>query len=174
MRVRIVWRRGEAAFLYPIPPAPRTAVLIPGFRAGGAVRVFAGGWSGEVAEFAPQAIAGTLKQMEAIAATKISVSHALVIISLFEDVRLTGVDRENLWTRFGVPVFEQVIGEDGKLLAAECEAHCGLHLRARIGPSVWERLRGSGGIDESPCACGRTTPRLMETQRLKTMGATSR
>jgi hypothetical protein len=164
MRVRIVWQPGNVSFLYPIPPAPRTAVLIPGFRSRGAVRVFADGWSAEVAGFEPQAIAGTLAQMEAIAATEIPVSHALIIVGHWGDERVMAADRQKLWTRFGVPVFEQMVGEDGRLLASECEAHEGLHVRSRVGRAEIARLRTAGEIDDSPCACGRTTPRLISRE----------
>ena len=42
---------------------------------------------------------------------------------------------------FRVPVFEQVIGKSGKLLAAECEAHDGLHV-ASPALSLARRMRG--------------------------------
>jgi hypothetical protein len=53
-----------------------------------------------------------------------------------------------------VPVFEQIIAHDCKLLAAECEAHDGLHVLAAL-----DRAMASGIIEESPCACGLTSPR---------------
>jgi hypothetical protein len=53
-----------------------------------------------------------------------------------------------------VPVFEQVIGKSGKLLAAECEAHDGLHVA-----SLALSLHGEP-VDDSPCPCGRKTPRI--------------
>jgi hypothetical protein len=57
-----------------------------------------------------------------------------------------------------VPLFEQVIGKSGKLLAAECEAHDGLHV---VSPDL--SLHGEP-VDESPCPCGRKTPRIGVTQ----------
>jgi hypothetical protein len=148
----------KPAFVYPIPPAPRTAVLIPGFRSRGKVRLFADGWSAKAARFKPQAIAGTLAQFEAIAATDISVSHAIIVIGRCDDARLTEADREKLWTRFRVPVFEQIVGEDRKLLAAECEAHFGLHVVGKMPPDV------VGKLDTSPCGCLRTTPRIISEE----------
>jgi hypothetical protein len=156
VRVRISGPRRKAAFVYPIPPAPRTAVLLRGIRARGHVRVFAKGWCAEVSKFAPQAIAGTLAQLEAIAATDIAVSHAIVVMGRWKDSRVSEADRDWLWARFRVPVFEQIIARDGVLLAAECEAHCGLHIESKsltLGPT--------DEIDVSPCLCGRTTPRLI-------------
>jgi len=199
VRVRLQWRRRRPSFAYPIPPAPRTAVLVPRFRSGGGVRVFAGGWSEEVAKFAPQAIAATLAQFEAIAATGISLTHAIIILGRWEDERVSEADREALWNRFRVPVFEQIVGRNGTLLAGECEAHYGLHIESEI---VRARLRGcekrgqttlstaevprgvnhlraaaeqsvpffhiplseTDRIDESACACGRTTARIISRE----------
>jgi hypothetical protein len=160
------WPRRKAAFVYPIPPAPRTAVLIPGYRSQGRVRVFSkgtlsDGWLAELASFAPQAIAGTLKQLEAVAATAITLSHAIVVIRKWEDARVTEADRERLWMRFRVPVFEQIVAGDGALLAAECEAHSGLHIEASALRPDTVRPQREEEIDRSPCLCGRTAPRLI-------------
>jgi hypothetical protein len=68
--------------------------------------------------------------------------------------RLNDTDRDRLWRAFRVPIFEQIVGRAGELLAAECEAHDGLHIES-------PRLKIEGlPIDASPCACGRKTPRL--------------
>ena len=60
----------SSPFIYPIAPAPRTAVLVPWFRASrrmaGAVRIFPDGWNQETAAFAPAAVAGTLEQIQAL------------------------------------------------------------------------------------------------------------
>jgi hypothetical protein len=168
------WPRRKAAFVYPIPPAPRTAVLIPGYRSQGRVRVFStgalsggalsAGWLAEVLSFAPQAIAGTLQQLEAVAATAITLSHAIVVIGKWEDARVTEADRERLWTRFRVPVFEQIIAGDGALIASECEAHNGLHLEAEALRPDTLRPHREDEIDRSPCLCGRTAPRLISAE----------
>ena len=157
------WPKRKAGFQYPIKQIPRTAVLIPGFRSRGLVRVFAQGWCAEAAAFAPQAIAGTLAQLEAIAATNFSPSHALIVLGCWEDARVTEVDRERLWSRFGVPLFEQIIADDCTLLAAECEAHHGLHIFAGL-----DRAMASGAIDESPCACGQASPRWTGSRSIAT------
>lgn len=125
------------------------------------MRVFPQGWCAEAARFAPQAIAGSLTQFEAIASTEMTVSHAIVVIGRIEDARVTEQDREKLWARFRVPVFEQIVGEDGALLAAECEAHCGLHL---MGPGIGLSPDNTGTIDTSPCGCGKTSPRFVPVE----------
>jgi hypothetical protein len=70
------------------------------------------------------------------------------------DARLTDADRDWLWSAFRVPIFEQIIGESGELLATECEAHNGMHVQS-------VRLRcDQPDLDPTPCDCGRDTPRL--------------
>ncbi len=118
------------------------------------VQVFAEGWCATAAQFEPQAIAGTVPQLEAIAATNFSPTHALIALGRWEDSRVTDAVRERLWSRFGVPLFEQILADDCTLLAAECEAHDGLHILAGL-----DRAMASGVIDESPCGCGLTSPR---------------
>lgn len=154
MLVRLVWSPRKAEFVYPIPPAPRTAVLMPGFRSGDLVRVFPDGWTEEVKIFAPQAVAGSLRQLEALAG-RASLSHAVIVLRKECEPGLTDSNRTALWRAFRVPAFEQLIGDGGKLLAIECEAHDGLHIESsRFDTDAYLVERGR-------CACGRFTPRLM-------------
>ncbi len=128
------------------------------------MRVFAEGWCDAAAKFAPQAIAATLQQLEAITAAGIrlgSLSHAIVVVGRWDDARVSEADRETLWRRFRVPVFEQIVGRNGTLLAAECEAHHGLHIESEIVRARWSETHQ---IDESVCACGRTTARLISLE----------
>jgi hypothetical protein len=150
---RYSWLQSKAIFQYPIRPAPRTAVLVPGFRSRGPVRVFADGWGVDAAKFAPQAIAASLPQLDALAGVA-AVTHAVVVLRKRQEPRLTEFERERLWQAFHVPVFEQMIGEDCSLLASECEAHNGLHIDS---PS----LKADHEVDDSPCGCGRKEPRLL-------------
>jgi hypothetical protein len=146
--------------VYPIPPAPRTAVLIGGFRSRGLVRVFVDGWTDETARFAPQSIAGRLDQLfvlDSIARP----THALIVIRREWERAVPGEDRDRLWRAFGVPLFEQIVDEDCALLAAECEAHEGLHIEPR-----WFAV-GDHEIDRTPCGCGKLSPRLIERESLR-------
>ena len=134
-------------------PAPRCAILLPGFRSRSLVRVFPEGWNQEAAEFAPQVIAATLPQLEAL--TGVCLTHAVIVFRRPLEPRLTDAERDRLWRAFHVPVFEQLIDERGNLLAGECEAHSGLHIES---PKL---AAGDNEVDRSPCACGRSTPRLI-------------
>ncbi len=160
MKIRVVWRGRKASFLYPVLPVPRTAVLAPGFRGSGNVRVFPQGWCEEAAAFRPAAIAGTRAQLTALLGTQsISLTHALIAVLLAGEKLLTEGERERFWRAFGVPIFEQIVDQDGQLMASECEAHNGLHV-----DSAEVELKSFGlegyQLDETPCGCGRKSARL--------------
>lgn len=110
-------------------------------------------WRQAVEAFRPQAIAGTFAQLESLAEIR-TATHAIVILSAETDPRLSAEQRDFLWRAFGVPVFEQVVAPGGTLLAAECEAHDGLHV-------VAARLGLQFDVDPSPCACGRPGARII-------------
>ena len=65
---------------------------------------------------------------------------------------LTEEDRDRVWRRWGVPVFEQMLGTDGSVAAEECDAHQGLHLR--------DGIRWRGELMRDRCPCGVATPRI--------------
>jgi len=145
--------------VYPVHPAPRTAVLVPWFHesvlTNRPVRVFPHGWSADAAAFAPSAVAGTLEQLNGLAREGIpSLTHSIIVLRRPEQQRMSDADRDDLWSAFRVPVFEQVIGKSGKLLAAECEAHDGLHVAS---PDL--SMHGES-LDDSLCPCGRKSPRI--------------
>ena len=84
------------------------------------------------------------------------------------EAQLTGEERERLWRAFRVPIFEQIIGPRGKLLAAECEAHDGLHIET--SGLRWEGYR----LEQAVCACGRKTPRIacaLSVERARSVAA---
>ena len=149
------WSPKKPALVYPVPPAPPTAVLVPWFRPSGHVRVFPGGWDAKAAAFAPAAIAASWPQFAALLAQKIpSLTHAAIVLATSQDQLLTEARRDRLWHAFRVPVFEQIVDEDGTLLAAECEAHNGVHIESgalSLDPSL---------LNTEPCGCARTTPQL--------------
>jgi hypothetical protein len=151
----------RSAFRYPMDPAPRTAVLAACFRQtrlrpNYPVRVFPQGWSEEVSAFAPAAIVASPEQLLGLAAIDRPpvLTHGLVALGSPGHPMLSAVERDRLWRAFHVPVFEQIIGPRGELLAAECEAHDGLHIETPGLP--WDGYR----VELAPCGCGRKTPRL--------------
>ena len=168
------------AFEYPIAAVPRTAVLVPWFKSKAfadvlrprPVRIFRDGWGSDVAAFAPAAIAGTWEQWQALLRVSLpSLTHAVIVLWRPGQERLGEADRDRLWDVFRVPVFEQVIGKSGELLASECEAHDGLHLRSPRVPLENEY------VDASPCPCGQKTSRIgcsQGTAMLKRIAAYAR
>jgi phenylacetate-coenzyme A ligase PaaK-like adenylate-forming protein len=125
----------------------------------GAVRVFPDGWNQETAAFAPAAVAGTFEQIQALGQSQAaSLTHAVIVLARAGGRRLNERDRTSLWQAFRLPVFEQIIGESGALLAAECEAHDGLHIESQHLPLEQE------AVDLSPCACGSKKPRIGVTR----------
>lgn len=160
MLVRLVWTPPKAAFVYPIPPAPRTAVLMPGFHGSDAIHVFPDGWTDDAKGFEPQALAASLPQLESLAG-RVSLTHAVIVLRNEWEARLTDADRTLLWKAFRVPAFKQIVDEHGELLAAECEAHEGLHIESsRFAPK-------DHMVEPRMCPCGRVTPRLISLPRLE-------
>lgn len=159
MLLRYSWIR-KAPFVCVVTPPPRTAVLVAGFRSRYPVRVFAEGWGARAEKFAPESVAATLRQLDALASAKISLKHSIIILEPAGEPRITAADRDRLWKAFEVPLFERVIGaEGGELLAFECEAHDGLHIaspKLTVAPEE---------IDASVCGCGRTSPRMISRTR---------
>ena len=153
----------KPALVYPIPPAPLTAVLVDGFRSAGNTRVFENGWNEEAASFGPCAIAATPAQLRALPPVP-SLRNALIALVRPGEPGFSEEDRERLWRAFRVPVFEQRIDESCMLLAAECEAHDGLHIES---PNVSPVVSPNPGevLETALCGCGRSTPRLVSTAR---------
>ncbi|HLH40898.1 MAG TPA: hypothetical protein VKX39_17235 [Bryobacteraceae bacterium] len=166
MLARILGLR-KAAMIYPIRPVPRCAVLADGFRSLGPVRVFPSGWNEEAAKFDPQAIAAPLPRLETLAGA-VTLTHAVIVFRRQWEPRLDAAQRDRLWRAFRVPVFEQIIAEDCTLLAAECEAHDGLHIESA------KFAAGDHEIDRSACACGKTTPRLTGREAIRRAAAYAR
>jgi hypothetical protein len=164
VQVRTPWRK-KPVLVYPIPPAPPTAILLVGFRSSGNTRVFEKGWCADAQEFAPAAIAAAPAQLNALRGSPIpSLRNAIIALVRPSEPSLSEEDRERLWRAFRVPVFEQRIDESCALLAAECEAHDGLHIEAsNLAPRPGEVL------ETAPCGCGRATPRLIVPERIENL-----
>lgn len=114
----------------------------------------------------------------------------VAIISAAE--RLTPRMREEIEAVFPVPVFNRYGSREVSAMAAECDRHAGLHVTwaghivETIDPATSEPVRGRPGelvitvlhnhampfiryrigdvglIEDAPCACGRSSPRLLD------------
>ena len=83
-----------------------------------------------------------------------SLNTAIIVLTSFDDSPLAEHHRDLLWAAFGVPIFEQLLGSEGTVIARECEVHDGLHLQSD------EPFYLSADVVTDPCACGLDTPRL--------------
>ncbi|MGC9972076.1 MAG: hypothetical protein ABSE56_15965 [Bryobacteraceae bacterium] len=109
---------------------------VPGLEAERAEEEAPGGWR-RTLRLRPHALAGSFGALESLArgirSGKLSMAPTLRRVTVHSRVDrglLREADRDSLWRVFELPVFEQLRGWDGELLAWECEAHTGLHLEA--------------------------------------------
>jgi hypothetical protein len=160
MTVRIRFQRPDkgARFVHPMDPAPRTAILAPGFEATKTARVFPRGWDEQAARFEPQCIAAPVAELRRLAGQNLKLEHAVIAFTYEGEAGLTSADRELFWRAFGVPVFEQYLDRENRLLATECDAHAGLHV-----VDGCEDLN----LDREPCACGDRSPRISRGPRVE-------
>jgi hypothetical protein len=151
-------RQTGAQFVHPTQPAPRTAILAPGFEESKAVRVFPSGWNEEAARFAPVSIAGSVEELRKVADRGYELRHAVIVLTYDDENGLSSQDRDFFWEKFGVPVYEQQLGPNNELLAMECDAHNGLHLTGDF-----PKMRG----ERNSCACGNPAPRLPRRPKME-------
>jgi len=177
-------------------PAPKIAVLLPGFEQSAGVRVFASDWTRKLEKFHAEVIAAPLEVLRHLARSiqegRVAVpplTHAVVPFTGIQEGLITEQDRELFWRAFQVPVYEQFLGFDGRLVAWECEAHVGLHVEAenaflethcRNGneellltsltdlrhPALRLATGFQGLIIGGECGCGSKTRRLADVQRV--------
>lgn len=141
-----------APFVHPLNSAPKTIILAQGFRETRNARVFPNGWCEEAARLGPCSIAAPFEELRRLALRSTELRHAVVVLTYGLNPGLSEEDRDFLWNAFGVPVFEQCLGPDNELLAAECEAHDGMHVFGAVK---------SVPLQHGICGCGSTVPRLM-------------
>lgn len=144
-------------FCFPLPIPARIALLEAGFRPGRNMSVCA---VDDLPRCAPEALVLPLGLALSLADRKQrglfdlpSLDTAIVVLTSSENSPLADPHRDLLWRAFGVPVFEQLRGSDGAVIASECEVHDGLHVIEALPD-----LRGEIVTDH--CACGAETPRL--------------
>ena len=137
-------------------------MLAPGFIESKLTRVFAQGWNQRAARFAPASVAGPWEQVLQVAHAGGGVEHSIVVFTYPGEPGLSGVEREHLWTVFGVPMFEQYLGPKSELLATECDAHSGLHV-----VNGYEEI----DLEHEVCSCGNRAPRLARGSRIDELAA---
>ena len=171
---------------FPVSPEMRLVQLSPGPKFAHLRPLVLKHWS-HLPLLRPNVVAGSLGELQSLADEATlrsldvsSIDHALVVLTRHGSKPLTDVMRVMLWQTFGVPIFELYLALDQSLLAWECEAHDGWHMApgiafANIGSSELVldgagnnglRTGLCGSLDETPCPCGQTSPRIMNVEPL--------
>lgn len=177
----------------PLGDLGRTAILGNNYPESELVRCFPYEVWGELADFRPDTIAGPVGKLqtlaEAIQTGQIrlpSLRTAAIAFSGLKYGCLKPEDRDLFWRIYQVPIFEQFLGFGREVLAWECEAHEGLHIRMENGifqqPRTGElvvtclacpdyaliRLSTEmvARIERECCGCGDPSPRLIGLRRL--------
>ncbi len=168
-------------FRYPLQPSPKVLMMLEGFQRSGSVRnVFDLDSSGATGSNA-DTMAAPVSVLRAMAGIAGPQRYPVVAFTGVRHGTLTEADRELFWKSFRVPVFEQFLGLSNDLVAEECEAHEGLHVREeetilelRAGEVVFTPLGAlsypvlriasgcSGRPERSLCPCGRAGLRLLD------------
>lgn len=183
-------RGNRREFLWPLPPAARTAVLGAPVDARGGLRAFGGAGVRGLARWRPEALAGPVGALRRLAETggrALPLTHSVIAFASLRRAFLTDELRELFWSTWKVPVFGQIFGLSRELLAWECEAHEGYHFdpgravfeicseggepellaTSLVGlrrPAIRLATCLAGWIDEAVCGCGRRGPRLVDVR----------
>ena len=188
---------GPQAFRSPLDHTPKTAILMAGFQQTSGVKMIAGNWSKGLKRFGSSALAAPLSVLRELAtAVKTGeqingLKHFVIPFTGGEQGELREEDRERFWRAFQVPLFEQRLGFDDRVIAYECEAHSGMHIlpeRAAFEegadsellltsltdlrhPTLRVGTRMSGTIQHECCDCGNASPRLVGVGQLAAAAA---
>lgn len=150
------------------------------------VETFPPGHSRELERYRPRVLLGSAADLERLAeqtrvgAIELStVDHAIFILTQCTDKPASDTLRVILWQAFGAPIYELLIGDEGQVVASECEAHEGWHVEPSPSFSTssnepvldspgWSLLPSGlfGLVETQPCPCGRQGMRVMNVEQL--------
>jgi hypothetical protein len=115
-------------FQYPLNPCPRVAVVGVAFEPAPRVQIVSAGAWLDPSTFKAQTVAVPAYLLSRILAHRWNPSHPIVVFTGEGFGNLTEAMRDEVWRRWSVPVYEQMLAPDLRVLAKECDAHDGLHL----------------------------------------------
>lgn len=188
------------SFRFPLAGPVRLALLEGTFRPDKDMREFTADDLNWLQSYAPEALVAPLDLALSLADRRRrgrfdlpSLKTAIVVLTSFDSTPLADRHRDLLWQAFGVPVFEQLRGWDGAVLARECEVHDGLHIDDRtaifqlyeqellvtelgaVGEPIIRTQTGlTGEIATGLCECGAETPRLRRVSPVRSGALHSR
>jgi hypothetical protein len=153
-------RTPRPRFVSPLARAKKTVVLEPLFRQSADVSYIDPAEEQAATSIRierPAILAGRLDSLLNLAPAlgPNALTHAVVVLTETGQPCLSEAHRDDLWDKFGVPAFEQVIDAKGRLAAWECEAHSGLHLASGAQPPAGSLL------ETALCDCGGASPRIL-------------
>lgn len=99
---------------------------------------------------------GGFADLAAAAASGIRVERAVFPLVAPTTPFLDPGDRDELWSKFRVPVYALLVDGGDDVIGYECEAQSGLHLREDYAARLL-----FGRVDATLCECGRPGPRLV-------------
>lgn len=174
-------------FRFPLPWHGRLALVDTDLRGNSDALNFESTDLAAIEAWAPESIVLPLSIAVSYAAQRLAGSNllpslrsAIIILSSSTPpgVPMTDDHRDLLWHAFGLPVFEQLLGPDGAVVAHECEVHDGLHAECvSIDPQsaelivMGQPLGCSAEIVTGHCDCGLETPRLRNLTGLRKQAA---
>lgn len=146
---------------FPLPVPSRLALIDAEFHLTAYMRAFHSSDLRGLVSYAPEAVALPLDTALSLADRKLrgllELPSLKLAVVVFSSAGVHGAfeshHRDLLWKAFGLPVFEQLRGSNGRVIARECEVHNGLHLE--MGAEV-----PGAEIIAAPCDCALETPRL--------------
>jgi hypothetical protein len=155
----------------PFPATRETRVAMLGERAQfDHVRSYSDDRWHEIPSFAPQILVGDVKRLIRIShhifrgtITFSSLDRAVFALTHVGQVPIKDDQRERLWRAFHVPMYELYVDEEAGMLAGECEAYSGWHVRhpklrfdLRTGAILFQKH----GLAASPVPTGLTAEGL--------------
>ena len=167
-------------FRFPLPSPGRLALVDTHLRSAVTAANFASADLAAIETFAPESIALPLSTALSYATQRLaganllpSLRCAIVVLSSLPTPGgpMTDDHRDLLWRAFGLPVFEQLLGADGRVVARECEVHDGFHADDGGALLAGEAAGHSAEIVTGLCYCGLETPRLRNMVRLRERAA---
>ncbi|MGH9632656.1 MAG: hypothetical protein ACRD7E_30485 [Bryobacteraceae bacterium] len=171
--------QGLPPFRYPIDPAPYLTIVQEATQRAARTDWIRSCAPAELDQLRERGLAAPLGLWRELAAAPVPLRYPIVAFSGLRHGAMTQEDRDLFWDAFRVPVFEQFLGLAGEVLAEECQAHTGLHVRTEdtvvetaSGEMIltsllnlkYPLLRLATGMlaeaDSSLCGCGKPGMRL--------------
>lgn len=162
------------ALHFPLAEPARIAVLGGGFRAARNIRDFSPDHEpAALLTWRPEALVASLPALLSLAERQAALPDLAVLVAITTVGAETVSDghRDYLWSAFGVPVFEQLRGRSGSIVARECEVHDGLHIEHHAIRSELDSRHVRFEVETAHCECGSETPRLRNLRPVKVAAA---